>query len=254
VTKIRNAFGEFIAHRGLFSEYLPENSLGAFVAAVEEGLPIELDVHLTKDDEIVVFHDDTLSRMTGYNRKISELRSGELKTYKLQRTNFTIPTLKDVFETVDNKVPLLIEVKNRSIANIGKLEDALVKQLDEFRNKYAIQSFNPYVLKYLRRKHPTILRGQISGDLDGEGLLGPIIRTLLKYLAFDPVAKPDFISYEYQPLRDEMLIRNIINLRTLRIPLYVWGIHNQKDMIECRDKLRPDGIIFDNKDEIRNSS
>ena len=59
----------FIAHRGLHDEANPENSLGAFQNAINNDHPIELDVHLISDGTVVVFHDSTLSRLTGKDRK-----------------------------------------------------------------------------------------------------------------------------------------------------------------------------------------
>ena len=58
---------QYYAHRGLHNEAegIPENSMGAFARAVAEGYGIELDVHLSRDGEAVVFHDDNLRRMCG---------------------------------------------------------------------------------------------------------------------------------------------------------------------------------------------
>ena len=56
------------AHRGLWNETLPENSMGAFENAVAHGYGIELDVHLSSDGKVMVFHDDTLTRMCGVKK------------------------------------------------------------------------------------------------------------------------------------------------------------------------------------------
>ena len=71
------------AHRGLWNGERPENSLAAFRAATEQGFGIEMDVHLTKDGQLVVFHDDSLQRMCGTEGIITERTLAELKELRL---------------------------------------------------------------------------------------------------------------------------------------------------------------------------
>ena len=101
-----------IAHRGLDNGSIPENSMAAFRNAIEKGYTIELDVQFTKDKELIVFHDDDLSRLTNDNRKVKDVNYQELKNLKLENTDEKIPTLKEVVEMVDNQVPLIIEIKD----------------------------------------------------------------------------------------------------------------------------------------------
>ena len=101
-----------ISHRGVHdNDKVPENSIEAFKLAIKKGYIIELDVHLLKDNEIVVFHDDNLLRMTGVNKKIKNTTYKELQELKLLDTRYKIPKLIDVLNLVDGKVPLLIELK-----------------------------------------------------------------------------------------------------------------------------------------------
>ena len=92
-----------IAHRGLhdIKKGIPENSMPAFEAALKKGYLIELDIHILKDNSIVVFHDDNLKRMTGIDKKIKDLTYEEVKQYKLQKTDNYIPLLQDVLKLVD---------------------------------------------------------------------------------------------------------------------------------------------------------
>ena len=111
--RVHPFFGVKWAHRGLHNmkKGIPENSMKAFQAAVDAGDGIELDVHLTKDNQIVVFHDDTFERVCGKKGTVEETTYTEMKKYFLSGTKERIPLLKDVLKTVDGKVPLLIEVK-----------------------------------------------------------------------------------------------------------------------------------------------
>ena len=102
------------AHRGLHKDGVPENSLAAFSLACEKGFAMELDVHLSKDKEVMVFHDGSLKRMTGCDKGIHELTYAELSELRLAGTDEKIPTLREVLELVGGKVPLLIELKGES--------------------------------------------------------------------------------------------------------------------------------------------
>lgn len=85
-----------IAHRGLWSESIPENSLPAYKKAAEKNYPVEIDVYLTKDNVIVSFHDDTLSRMTGQDGHVWDYTYDELQAFRLCCTNFRASDLSPV--------------------------------------------------------------------------------------------------------------------------------------------------------------
>ena len=111
--KYRDLLRRPFAHRGVHSLF-PENSMPAFEDAIKLNLGIELDIHLTKDEQIVVFHDDNLKRMTGANEYIKMLTYEQIKQYKLNNTEHTIPLLRDVLNLVKGKVPILIEIKTNN--------------------------------------------------------------------------------------------------------------------------------------------
>ena len=95
-----------IAHRGLHNKKYPENSLSAFKNAIDYGFPIEIDIQLASDNNIYVFHDANLKRMTGFDKPINESSKEEIRRLRLADTNEHIPTLEEVFVLVDGQVPL----------------------------------------------------------------------------------------------------------------------------------------------------
>lgn len=97
------------AHRGLWGGDVPENSVAAFRAAAAVGVGCELDVRMTRDGELVVFHDATLERMCGSPKSITEMNFVELRGHRLS-DNSRIPTLREALEAM-NGLPTLIEVK-----------------------------------------------------------------------------------------------------------------------------------------------
>lgn len=141
-----------IAHRGFFDheQAIPENSFLAFMRAMEYHFIIELDVHLLKDSQIVVFHDDNLKRMTGLDKEIKNCTYEEIRKLKLLRTNEKIPLLKKVLNLVEGKVPLLIELKYD--VKTGLLEKELMQVLSQYKGKYAVQSFRPRDSKLVSKK------------------------------------------------------------------------------------------------------
>jgi len=203
----------YIAHRGYHCpKEAPENSMAAFKRAMEEGFAIELDLHLLKDHRVVVFHDDQLKRMTGYDKNIIDCTWDEIQGLQLLDTEEKIPLFKEVLELVDGKVPLLIEIKNRR--KVGTLEKKIGELLKEYEGAFAIQSFNPYSVGWFKEHAPTILRGQLSGNFDNEDLAF-YKKFLLKKLLLNHVSKPDFINYDIEylsqiPARIKNKKRNIL--------------------------------------------
>lgn len=183
-----------ISHRGIHdNRKIYENSLQAIKKARDKGYIIEIDIHLTKDNKIVVFHDYNTERITGKNLII------ENSTYKdLNNQNILhIPLLEEVLDIVDRKVPLLIEIKQQN--KVGPLEGNLMNILKNYQGEYAIQSFNPKVLYWFKKNHPNILRGQLSCEYKNKKI-NNLKKIILKNMIFNSITKPNFISYKYNEL------------------------------------------------------
>ena len=91
------------AHRGLHTRdsSIPENSLPAFRLAAEKGYAAELDVRLTADGIPVVFHDESLRRMTGDRRNLKDITLERLQDLKLLETQEKVPTLQEVLGVIE---------------------------------------------------------------------------------------------------------------------------------------------------------
>jgi glycerophosphoryl diester phosphodiesterase len=190
--------GLLVAHRGLHdaTKGIPENSLAAYRAAGEKGFGIEIDLHLTADGRVVSFHDGDLKRVCGVDKTPEALTLDELKTYRLLDTTYTIPTLEEVLETVDGKVPLLIEFKSVG-GNTTALCEAADALLKNYKGVYRVQSFYPTALKWYRKHRPEIARGQLSSCFRKEP--DPSIpKTLLGCLIANFLGRPDFIAYDHK--------------------------------------------------------
>lgn len=211
-----------IAHRGLhFDNEIPENSISAFQKAIDNGYPIELDIQITKDHEVVVFHDESLLRICGVNKKVSELNLSELKKFKLFESSEKIPTLRETLEFVNARVPLLIELK--CLDYNGILEKQTAKDLDSYSGQIAIQSFHPFSLFWFKRNREHIPRGMLCGSLQKSGL-GFGKKLLVKSLVLSLFIKPQFLALEYgwhKPWK---------SLLCLSLPIVYWTITKSEEV------------------------
>ncbi len=184
----RDYFTDY-AHRGLWGDGVPENSLTAFKRAADHGFAMELDVRLSKDKKVYVFHDDSLKRMTGVDRKFWELTSDEISKLRLGSTGEGIPTFSQVLEAVGGRVPIMVELKGNDFNTEVCAETD--KLLRGYKGQYCIESFNPVLVRWFFKNHPEVMRGQlVSGKHD-------FLSLMLGALTFNILVRPDFISYRY---------------------------------------------------------
>lgn len=218
------------AHRGYhnISRGIPENSMTAFRAAMDRGYGIELDVHLTKDAQVVVFHDDTLNRICGCSGTIEEMTFQELSACRLSGTSQQIPLFTDVLALVDGQVPLLIELKLPSHA--AGLCEKVYEILKDYSGEYLIQSFNTFGLLWFRKHAPEVLRGQLASRLTKDNLKEAwISRFAVEYLLSNIMGRPDFISYK---LADLPNISVSILKSVFHIPTAVWTLRTREALKE----------------------
>ena len=189
--------GRNIAHRGLFSpdQSVPENSLEAFRLAVESGYGIELDVQLSRDGQVVVFHDDTLERVCGRKARVDELDYEELKDLPLCGSEQRMPLFSEVLALVDGREPMIVELKNGR--RNRELCEKTLALLTSYAGDYCIESFHPLIVAWFRFHAPKILRGQLAQQKElylESGMNGAEARILAGTL-LNFAARPQFIAY-----------------------------------------------------------
>ena len=140
-----------IAHRGIHAS-VPENTISAFKKAIEKGYPIELDVQLSKDNEVVVFHDSNLNRLSGIDKKVNSLKYSELKKISLTNKDDKIPTLKESLKLINGKVPVIVELKGNQKGHL--LEEKVARILDKYQGKFCIKSFNHDIVRWFYLNRP----------------------------------------------------------------------------------------------------
>ena len=203
-----------IAHRGIHNEAIPENSMKAFSLALKKNIPIEFDVHILKDKNIVVFHDDNLKRMTNKDKFIKECTYEEIKDLKLKNTNEKIPLLKDVLKLVDGKVLLDIELKMDVTDH--SLEDGLIEILKDYNGEVILKSFDYRKVKYLK-KHTNYKVGLLIKRMSG------FKDFIIRNINFNILIKPDFLACNKNML-------DCKSVKTFKKDIYIWTIKNKDEL------------------------
>lgn len=229
-----------IAHRGLHSgKKIPENTLLAFEHAIKAGHPIELDIIVLADGTPAVFHDEDLQRLTGVMGATRTLTKAHLRLLRIYAGDQHIPTLEEVCELVQGRVPLMIEIKCDN--STGRDEAAVVQVLKHYKGEVAIQSFNPYVILWFKKHAPHFTRGLLSYDYrDSESNLPEAKKILLRNLLFVPLVRPHFLSIDHNYLRS----RSVSFYRDwAKIPVISWTVRSQEHRAEIAQLC--ENIIFE---------
>ncbi len=234
--------GVYYAHRGLFTNgsSAPENSLPAFTKAVQAGYGIELDVQLTKDEVMVVFHDFTLKRMCGVDKKVEELTFQELKKLTLLDSGEHIPTFQEVLALIDGRVPLIIEYKIPAFSvRVCELADALLQQ---YPGPYCIESFHPMAVRWYRKNRGEIIRGILVDSYIKEGYKDVpfVLYAVLHNLLFNFLIKPDFIAFNAKYPRD---FSRRLCYKLFRSIAVAWTIRSQEQLDALQEEF--DWFIFE---------
>lgn len=223
--------GVCFAHRGLYDPEagIPENSLPAFRRAAEAGYGIELDVRLSGDGVPIVFHDANLSRMCAIDQRAGALSWQKLREYPLAGTQERIPTLAEVLQLVDGRVPLLVEIKmERMDLRTPRRIDALLR---EYPGAYCVESFHPLALWWYRRHRPDVFRGQLSTHFNAENRSLSPFQFLLGKMVLNVFSRPDFISYNWRFRKDASLF---LCRRLFGAGAAGWVIRSPQELKACR--------------------
>ncbi|MEN9529621.1 MAG: hypothetical protein RI932_1494 [Pseudomonadota bacterium] len=238
-----------IAHRGYFDNAgrHPENSCGAIAEAVALGFASEMDIMLSADNEVMVFHDDSLDRMCGTNKLFTELSAKELQNMVLRQSGECIPTLAQVLEAVQGMRPLIIELKSFTrfgIQTDGRLESRVARLLENYRGPVALKSFNPFTVEELmriRKSSDGWPVGFISCDHSKDAdfaFMTPEQMHGLSQLVEGVAPACEFVSYNINDLTPE-LSKQI----RARMPLMVWTVRTEEQFNKAR--LLADNVVFE---------
>ncbi|MBW9053506.1 glycerophosphodiester phosphodiesterase [Rhizobium mesosinicum] len=222
-----------VAHRGYhdLNNAIWENTLSAFSRAAEAGFAIECDLHYASDGVPVIFHDEDLERLCKLKGDVRERTSKELGLIAVGGTEDKVPTLKQLLDLVQGKVPLVLELKGREADDEGFAETVL-EVLEGYDGKVALMSFDHWLLKDLK-------------ELDAPYPIGLTANgnTAEEYAKHEKAMEIglDFISYYYADLPNSFISRQ----RDKGIPVITWTVRDEdarKRTFENADQMTFEGF------------
>lgn len=215
-----------IAHRGRHSlPGTPENSHAAFAAAIAESYPIEIDVRLIGDGNVIVFHDNDLQRLTGASGLAKEKTLEEVRPLRLLGTDEPVPLFSETLAFVAGRSPLLVEIKSDA-ETFEELARGTLDALKGYDGPFAMQSFHVPTVTYLATHAPEVVRGQLaSGDGWQKG--------------YEEAPLPDFFAYNINFLPTPLTTTH----REQGIPLIAWTVQNPNQQEKAGQVA--DNFIFD---------
>lgn len=222
-----------LAHRGLHhpGNLCPENSLAALAAALWAGFGAEIDVQLSADGEVMVFHDRHLLRLTGVRGRLADRHAEDIARLRLKGGRQTVPTLRQVLEEFSN-LPLLIELKMAEDGD-NALAAAVADLLATHDGPAAVQSFDPELVGWFARNRPEIPRGLIAYQRRSFGHRVVEPRFLPEFLE---LAQPDFLAWDVHSLP-------VASRLTGNLPVLTWTVRSLRD--RRRAAQHATNIIFE---------
>lgn len=215
-----------IAHRGLHSNAnnIYENTKESFLAAVNENYAIECDVVLSKDHEVVVFHDENLKRLCNLDKNVSSLTMNELRNLKIYESNSNIISLDEMLHVVSAHVPIIIEIKGKFTPFI---EERIQEIIRSYKGPIALKTFNLKSVEWLIKFLPYVYKGLVidSNTNNFEAILDLNI---------------DFISCDIEFIESNLVDR----LKKKGLPIITWTVDNEDK--KKKANLIADNIIFEN--------
>lgn len=222
-----------IAHRGLHDalDGVAENSLGAARAAIAAGFAVECDVQPTKDGELIVFHDDTLERLTPLAGRVVDFTARDLANVGLTGAQETIPTFAALLGEIAGRTPLVVELKSRFDGDLSGAR-RVAALLARYAGPAVIESFDPEPMAYLRANAAALGIAHVPLGMVGEAVyaqedwptLSPAQRAEMTHFLHYPRTRPDFVSWNVTELPHAI---PFLARTALGVPVTTWTVRSQ---------------------------
>lgn len=225
----------YFAHRGLHNDVVPENTMKAFKNAVNHEFHIELDIRMTLDKQIVVFHDSSLKRLCNIDTRVEESRYEDIMDYTILNTDERIPLLTEVLNTLPATTEYLIELKPDKRSK--EFVELFMNLMKNYNIRYAVHSFDPRIVHQFKKQDSSIIRGQIASTFPTSKSFS---KYLLKHLLTNIYTKPDFTNYRFEDLPRKKLDR--LKRKGHMVLSYVARTQEGLDFV----RERYDNAVFEN--------
>lgn len=217
-----------LAHRGLFdNKEVAENSATSIKRAIDANFAIELDVNVSGDGKAIVFHDETLSRMTSSDGYVSNCTLDEIKSHPLLKSGDCVLSLPEALKLVGGKVPVLLDIMPSSRPNF---EASILEGLTGYTGEIAICSSNPFTLEWFKLNAPSIKRGQrVSAFRKEKPTFAK--KRLLKKMKYNNLSEPNFVVLkieDYKKCGYKKIVKS-------GLPVVLYSVKNKKELNKAKD-------------------
>ena len=218
-----------LAHRGLHdpSAGIIENTASAFRAAIEAGYGIECDVQLSRDGEAMVHHDDTLWRLMQQPERVADMTAADLQQLRYRDCADRMLTLAELCALIGGRVPLAVEIKSHFDRDL-RLTRRVIEILAEYDGPAAAMSFDPEVVRALRKLAPHLPRGIVAEwryRHEEWKRISRIGKLKLALLLHAPWTRPLFVAYQVRELPSPAPYI----ARAFGLPLLTWTVRSAED-------------------------
>ena len=189
-------FDGLYAHRGLHGKDAAENTLAAFERACRMNVGVELDLRLSADGAVVVYHDDSLERLCQRPELVSELTAEQLQQLNVAGCGQGVPLFSQVLAVIAGRAPIIIEIKTTQKRE--ELCQKVCQCLQGYPGAYCVESFDPLMVRWFRRHRPEIFRGQLACKMGKDSGRSGLLRFGLRHLLTNFLGRPQFIAYRYE--------------------------------------------------------
>lgn len=222
-----------IAHRGLHDKTkgVLENTESAFAAAIQGNYAIECDLQITREGEAVVFHDETLERLTEAEGLLKLRTVRELKALGYRVGKDRMQTLAEMLEQVNGKVPLVIELKSHWDGDETLALRAL-KVLENYHGPYCLMSFDPDAIAAVATYSPSTVRGIVADRTVDSYYNSLPLQRRLEMRSFSHLGRtrPHFVSFYFR----ELPYAPVQRIRAAGYPVITWTIRSEEQARAAR--------------------
>lgn len=223
-----------IAHRGLHdvSRGILENCPMAFNAAIANGYAIECDVQLTSDGEAMVFHDETVDRLTTASGRVDAMSATALQALTFRATTDRMEPLSSLFARTAGRVPLVVEIKSEFDGRMTLTERVAALAAD-YAGPLALMSFDPAVIAWLKTHAPALVRGIVAESTYAGTYwshLPAAMKPYLANLAHYPETEPHFLSWKVADLPSAA---TVLYRHALDRPVICWTVRTDEDRVRA---------------------
>lgn len=210
-----------ITHRGIYNNItIYENSIESIMYSIKNNLSVSIEIRMTKDKEIIVFNDEEMKRLIKLKDNVNTITKEELNYI----SQYYVPTLKEILKMINNKVPIILNIKEDNKIFRNKLIDIL----NTYNGNIALHSMNIEAIKYYKKK---------------EYIVGLIIDENVNNAYLEKDIDVDFLTIKYN-LIDK------VKANMLKRKYYIIGYTlDKREDVEYYIKMY-NNLIIDNIEEV----